>query len=453
MGFKTFNESAQRRHPTHNSMAVQHPRWFIIASAKYWQGTSPNRLLLLACNAGPDCLRLVFTRPEISLEDVNLFEWRRRKDMLPSSLGAILRIFTSWSFLEAQHGLHAGLGCALLPYIVLEAVAFSHSHSMPPLTRQRTPDSILSWWSDSNLVGPNINLHAAAKPLMRFLYHRAVLDFIARPRDVLTRDDMEIYCSYLAYKYVASETKCVILVELVKRAQSHADAPTIADSIVSLAPELLASAQKDIQRLTCWVFGALAYQDRTETALLTYARLAPCLHDSDKDFETVLALVRSRLALFPEPETVQPTSDEKVVEVLKGFGRAVCLVLVACQELNAIALAEEVLDMAIAVAEHVDKYKEEIAMDTDLFEPISNLHLELNNVYWLLQGYARKEFAWSSRRYVEEFRIQRLRRDITHVLRVSSFKLRWANSDPLGLLTRPESHRWRQRTPASRDRD
>ncbi|KAJ7079831.1 hypothetical protein C8R44DRAFT_754529 [Mycena epipterygia] len=89
--------------------------------------------------------------------------------------------------------------------------------SMPSLTRQCTLDSVLSWWSDSNsllLTGPTINLHAASKPLMRFLYHWAVLDFIKKNQRIpLTEETMQIYESYLAFQYVMQRTKTMILRE------------------------------------------------------------------------------------------------------------------------------------------------------------------------------------------------------------------------------------------------
>ncbi|KAJ7254476.1 hypothetical protein C8J57DRAFT_1236719 [Mycena rebaudengoi] len=45
--------------------------------------------------------------------------------------------------------------------------------TMPPLARQRTLESRRRWWSDHNLPDAIFNLHAAAKPLMKFLYHQS----------------------------------------------------------------------------------------------------------------------------------------------------------------------------------------------------------------------------------------------------------------------------------------
>ncbi|KAJ7458602.1 armadillo-type protein [Mycena latifolia] len=96
---------------------------------------------------------------------------------------------------------------------------------MPALTRQRTLESILSWWSDSNLPGPTINLHVAAKPLMKLMYHRQALEFVKRNHGVpLSPQIMEIYWSYLTWKYVSNLTKSMILEELAKRVALEDDA-------------------------------------------------------------------------------------------------------------------------------------------------------------------------------------------------------------------------------------
>jgi hypothetical protein len=75
---------------------------------------------------------------------------------------------------------------------------------MPPLTRQETRVSVRSWWSDSNplLNGPTINLHAAAKPLMRFMHQRQALELINKNlNSPLSTTMVEIYLSYLPYVF------------------------------------------------------------------------------------------------------------------------------------------------------------------------------------------------------------------------------------------------------------
>ncbi|KAJ7494103.1 hypothetical protein FB451DRAFT_451181 [Mycena latifolia] len=115
---------------------------------------------------------------------------------------------------------------------------------MPPLTRQRTLESILSWWSDSNTPGPTINLHAATKPLMRLMYHRQALGFMKQNRGVaLSREAVETYSSYLLWKYVSTSTKIAILEELETRAASEEDARVLIHSnTVHEIPQLLRSS-------------------------------------------------------------------------------------------------------------------------------------------------------------------------------------------------------------------
>ncbi|KAJ7622434.1 hypothetical protein FB45DRAFT_1006345 [Roridomyces roridus] len=73
---------------------------------------------------------------------------------------------------------------------------------MPPLQRQETRGSLRSWWSDSNPmlhISPTINIHALAKPLMRFMYHRQALGIMEQNRDApLSEELLEIYSSYLS---------------------------------------------------------------------------------------------------------------------------------------------------------------------------------------------------------------------------------------------------------------
>ncbi|KAJ7636727.1 hypothetical protein FB45DRAFT_1056026 [Roridomyces roridus] len=94
----------------------------------------------------------------------------------------------------------------------------SFSHPMPTLERQFSLNSIHSWWSDSNplLQGPTINIHALAKPLMKRMYHRQALAFIAKdtPGQPLSREMIDIYTSYLSCKYVLLETQLRVLEHL-----------------------------------------------------------------------------------------------------------------------------------------------------------------------------------------------------------------------------------------------
>ncbi|KAJ7273832.1 hypothetical protein C8J57DRAFT_1505955 [Mycena rebaudengoi] len=91
---------------------------------------------------------------------------------------------------------------------------------MPPLTRQQTLESLRSWWSDRNpnLRGPTINLHAAAKPLMRLLYDRQALEFVGKIGGILlSAKDAEICGSYLSCDYVSASTKTTIVKDILQR--------------------------------------------------------------------------------------------------------------------------------------------------------------------------------------------------------------------------------------------
>ncbi|KAJ7275952.1 hypothetical protein C8J57DRAFT_1590226 [Mycena rebaudengoi] len=98
---------------------------------------------------------------------------------------------------------------------------------MPLLTRQQTLESLSSWWSDRNpnLRGPTINIHAAAKPLMKLLYNRQALEFIGKIDGMpLSAKDAEIYGRYLSCEYVSVSTKSAILEDLYRRAHFEHDA-------------------------------------------------------------------------------------------------------------------------------------------------------------------------------------------------------------------------------------
>ncbi|KAJ6592638.1 armadillo-type protein [Mycena capillaripes] len=125
---------------------------------------------------------------------------------------------------------------------------------MPPLIRTQTPQSIHSWWSDSNPVGATISIHAAAKPLMRLMYHEQARGFIKRNRGIpLSKATMEICYSYLAFKYISPKTKSLILRELDTRAGvSEEDAQAIAESFSlewDLVAELVSSSDSQTREL------------------------------------------------------------------------------------------------------------------------------------------------------------------------------------------------------------
>ncbi|KAJ7165350.1 hypothetical protein C8R46DRAFT_1277494 [Mycena filopes] len=102
---------------------------------------------------------------------------------------------------------------------------------MQPLRRWATPQSIHSWWSDSNPPGATISIHAFAKPLSRLMYHRQALGIIAENQDApLSAETVEILTSYLTYKEISPATRLLVLEHLSLRAgKSEEDAGAIID--------------------------------------------------------------------------------------------------------------------------------------------------------------------------------------------------------------------------------
>ncbi|KAJ7017972.1 armadillo-type protein [Mycena alexandri] len=212
---------------------------------------------------------------------------------------------------------------------------------MPPLTRQRTPQSLHSEWSRDSL-GATISIHALAKPLMKVMYHRAVLDLVKRQQGIpLSAEIMQIYESYLGSKYVAETTKTFILGEIYKRALVEAQAHVISDFLglydvllgstnvapcarlvallgdgnvdvvegacyalsqiahdldgaravveagaLDFIPELLESTNVGVQRQTSWLLGQVAFHSSTREAVVaiqTSTRLVALLGDGNVD--------------------------------------------------------------------------------------------------------------------------------------------------------------------------
>ncbi|KAF8196694.1 armadillo-type protein [Mycena galopus ATCC 62051] len=157
-----------------------------------------------------------------------------------------------------------------------------------PLAHQGKRASILSWWSDSNpgLQGPTINIHAAAKPLSRFLYRRQALDFIKENHgSPLSAPILEIYSSYLPWDYVSWSTKAAILSELARAARfSEVDAHAVVDSpVLSHVAKMLESPDSRTSA-ACELLGSLSRHTSTAPAVLD---LNPC--------ERLMSLLRDQV--------------------------------------------------------------------------------------------------------------------------------------------------------------
>ncbi|KAJ7043991.1 hypothetical protein C8F04DRAFT_685855 [Mycena alexandri] len=175
------------------------------------------------------------------------------------------------------HSLHAD------PWLYRSFASFS---LMPPLTRQRTPQSLHSEWSRTSL-GVTMSIHAVAKPLMKVMYHRAVMNLIKRQRGIpLSAETMELYESYLGWKYVAETTKTIILYEIGLRARVAVAEAEVAASFLLSYESLLESTNDAIQRWTAWTLGQLASHSLTRRAVITVqpcARLVALLRYGSED--------------------------------------------------------------------------------------------------------------------------------------------------------------------------
>ncbi|KAJ7248684.1 hypothetical protein C8J57DRAFT_1724123 [Mycena rebaudengoi] len=121
---------------------------------------------------------------------------------------------------------------------------------MPPLTRERSLETLRSWWSDRNRPGATINLHAAAKPLMRLMYHRQALSLIKDNATIpLSPMAAEIYLSYLSSKYVSASTKKDILWHLTARVKKEDEALVVHSHIFHHLLEL-----EDRIDISYWLF-------------------------------------------------------------------------------------------------------------------------------------------------------------------------------------------------------
>ncbi|KAJ7488204.1 hypothetical protein FB451DRAFT_733327 [Mycena latifolia] len=132
----------------------------------------------------------------------------------------------------------------------------THSSSMPPPPR---PESLHSWWSNSNPPGPTIPLHTLAKPLSRFL-HRRQLSGISKGRgQPISKENVDILACYLEAKEIPISTKLEILEDLEARAKWEAQAKTMAQEYpLATLIRLFHSPETAIVESVCSLLGSLA---------------------------------------------------------------------------------------------------------------------------------------------------------------------------------------------------
>ncbi|KAJ7203286.1 hypothetical protein GGX14DRAFT_398870 [Mycena pura] len=150
---------------------------------------------------------------------------------------------------------------------------------MPPLSRSQTIPSLHSWWSDRNTPGATVNLHALSKPLMRVFYHLQAREFIRINQGVrLSKDTMDIFLTYLHYKYVSVATRTLVMEELNTRAKAKSaeDFSVIVELLKrdAVLASLLQSPTSSVRTLTCDLLRNLTMQDDGDPKVRRSAMLA-----------------------------------------------------------------------------------------------------------------------------------------------------------------------------------
>ncbi|KAJ7742283.1 armadillo-type protein [Mycena metata] len=187
---------------------------------------------------------------------------------------------------------------------------------MPPLARPATPHSLHSWWSDRNPLGATISIHAAAKPLIKLMYHEQVRSFIKKNRGIpLSGTTMEICLSYLAFKYISPITKGAILKELNNRLESEAESHVAVQSLVIdeyLVEEMLALSNAGARRSTCNILAALASSSETTPSAKVCTQLVSFLSAEDSKLRRTAVYALSKLS--SRRSGAQAVSQTQVLE-------------------------------------------------------------------------------------------------------------------------------------------
>ncbi|KAK7036145.1 hypothetical protein R3P38DRAFT_2518051, partial [Favolaschia claudopus] len=139
-------------------------------------------------------------------------------------------------------------------------------------------NSIHSWWSDSNSLGPTIPLHAFAKPLARFLHHRQVIALLQVKVDrcdsdldaPLSWELFNLLTIYLESYEISSATKIFILRHLQNAGEPAKSQARIIVEGLSTFVGLLDSHSKEAHVLdnVCLLLGALAAWKSLRTKLV-----------------------------------------------------------------------------------------------------------------------------------------------------------------------------------------
>ncbi|KAJ7030860.1 hypothetical protein C8F04DRAFT_1112719 [Mycena alexandri] len=168
---------------------------------------------------------------------------------------------------------------------------------MHPLRRWPTSPSIHSHWSDSASIRPSFPIHALAKPLSKFMYHRQAAGIIAENSEsALSPEVVEVLATYLTFKDIFPSTRMLVLDHLGSRVlSSKQDAQVVANSnVLGSLPEILRldTSSPHILRSTCTLVGHLAQREELRAIMFgleLHPQLIPLANH--RDFEVQKAAV------------------------------------------------------------------------------------------------------------------------------------------------------------------
>ncbi|KAJ7789791.1 hypothetical protein B0H13DRAFT_1936375 [Mycena leptocephala] len=196
----------------------------------------------------------------------------------------------------------------------MEDQSSNHPWSQQPSMRPQTPQSVHSWWSDSNSIGATISIHAAAKPLIRLMYHRQATNYIEKNRGAaLSPQTMDIYARY---KYIGAATKAAILRDLESRV-SEDDADVMIDSLSvqsDLGEGLVNSPHIEIRRSTCRILARLVLLE--SRSAFTFGAISCLSEISDKDPATVDTAIGALSSFIQLSDGTEASMDIRLVNKL-----------------------------------------------------------------------------------------------------------------------------------------
>ncbi|KAJ7029366.1 hypothetical protein C8F04DRAFT_42446 [Mycena alexandri] len=133
-------------------------------------------------------------------------------------------------------------------------------------------------------------------------------------------------------------------------------------------------------------------------------------------------------ALNQSLQLLRQIGEASNVGVLKGFAGVASLLLEICQtasgnKTEAMALAEDIGQLVMAVVDQVDQHKDDVGADVELLDQISKLCLQLEAVHLSLKNlFKRDSVTWFLKRSGDEVKLQRLQRDIKHAIDLFSLQ-------------------------------